>query len=309
MLKAEFCYAPPSISPLYVSNTASFSTGIQPGTTSWSFFKTAQLAPPYLNNMASMFKGDTAVRWGMPASAMLPGACKAAERALTAARMAACPCCTCAQDVTWTLSVQKTGTDTVYQGAVSGQVTISNPQNVPVTIYSVNGYVQGGPSATVSCGAPVPMTVRALAAAALQQRWQAGLCCHQHVLAFGVDAAAVHTRTQIQPCSSAMCSYVAYWPVSPTAGTYTGVADVTYSVGDTNVQGNQVGTSIFQVGTISDSVGMISTIAGNVASGQAVIQDSMAPQQFTFSGAQRCSCLCIPLCCSCTALKVRAARC
>jgi hypothetical protein len=61
MLKAEFCYAPPSISPLYVSTTAAYSTGMQPGTTAWNFYKTVALAAPYTNNMASMFRGDQAV--------------------------------------------------------------------------------------------------------------------------------------------------------------------------------------------------------------------------------------------------------
>jgi hypothetical protein len=61
MLKAEFCYAPPNISPLYVSKTATYSTGMQPGTAAWSFFKTVALAPPFTNNVAAMFKGDSAV--------------------------------------------------------------------------------------------------------------------------------------------------------------------------------------------------------------------------------------------------------
>jgi len=55
--------------------------------------------------------------------------------------------------------VHKTGMDTVYQGAVSGQVVISNPQNLPVTVYAIHAYVQGGPTATVSCGSPVPFQV------------------------------------------------------------------------------------------------------------------------------------------------------
>lgn len=59
--KVEFCYAPPSISPLYVSKTAAYSTGMQPGSASWNFFKTAQLAAPFTNNIASLFRGDTAV--------------------------------------------------------------------------------------------------------------------------------------------------------------------------------------------------------------------------------------------------------
>lgn len=68
-------------------------------------------------------------------------------------------CIICLQDATWTLNVQKTGTDTVYQGAVNGQITITNPQNVPVTVYNINDYVQGGPQSTVSCGSPVPFQV------------------------------------------------------------------------------------------------------------------------------------------------------
>lgn len=65
----------------------------------------------------------------------------------------------CLQDVTWNLQVHKTGTDTIYQGAVTGQVTITNPQATPVTVYSINDYVQGGPSATVSCGTQLPFQV------------------------------------------------------------------------------------------------------------------------------------------------------
>lgn len=68
-------------------------------------------------------------------------------------------CVSVLQDVTWNLQVQKTGTDTVYQGAVTGQVTITNPQATPVTVYNINDYVQGGPSATVSCGTQLPFQV------------------------------------------------------------------------------------------------------------------------------------------------------
>jgi hypothetical protein len=89
---------------------------------------------------------------------------------------------------------------------------------------------------------------------------------------------------QIPPCSSSACNTVGYWPAAPAAGAYTAVADVTYSVGDTGIQGNQVGTAIFQAGQISAAVGMMSTAAGTIASGAAVVQDAMAPQQYTFSG-------------------------
>lgn len=66
----------------------------------------------------------------------------------------------CVQDVTWSLNVQKSGVDTMYQGAVTGQITVTNPQAVPVTVHAVNAYVQGGPSGTVSCGANYPIQVR-----------------------------------------------------------------------------------------------------------------------------------------------------
>ncbi|KAF6262980.1 hypothetical protein COO60DRAFT_530512 [Scenedesmus sp. NREL 46B-D3] len=212
MLKAEFCYAPPNISPLYVSKSATYSTGMQPGTAAWSFFKTVALAPPFTNNVAAMFKGDSA-------------------------------------DATWTLNVQKTGTDTVYQGAVNGQITITNPQNAPVTVYNINDYVQGGPQSTVSCGSPVPF--------------------------------------QLQPCSSTVCNYVGYWPAAPAPGSYTNLADVQYSVGDTAIMGNQVGTAIFQVDQLSAAVGTINTAAGAIPAGQAVVQDGMAPQAYGFSGTSQ----------------------
>jgi hypothetical protein len=49
--------------------------------------------------------------------------------------------------------------------------------------------------------------------------------------------------------------------------------------------GNQVGTAIFQVQSLPAAVGMISTAAGAIPSGQAVVQDGMAPQAYGFSGA------------------------
>jgi hypothetical protein len=52
---------------------------MQPGSASWSFFKTAQLAPPFTNNIASLFRGDTAV--GVRAGCLLVPALPAALRA------------------------------------------------------------------------------------------------------------------------------------------------------------------------------------------------------------------------------------
>jgi hypothetical protein len=69
------------------------------------------------------------------------------------------PAVCCVQDVTWSLNVQKSGTDTMYQGAATGQITITNPQAVPVTVQAINSYVQGGPSGTVSCGTGLPLQV------------------------------------------------------------------------------------------------------------------------------------------------------
>lgn len=90
---------------------------------------------------------------------------------------------------------------------------------------------------------------------------------------------------QIQPCSSTVCNYVGYWPAAPTPGSYTNLADVQYSVGNTAIMGNQAGTAIFQVQALSAAVGMINTAAGAIPSGQAVVQDGMAPQAYGFSGA------------------------
>lgn len=92
---------------------------------------------------------------------------------------------------------------------------------------------------------------------------------------------------QVQPCSSTVCSYIAYWPQSPAAGAYTNLADVQYSVGTSGVVGNQVGTAAFQVANVQEAVGVMNTAAGAIPSGQAVVQDAMAPQQYYFSGTSQ----------------------
>lgn len=91
---------------------------------------------------------------------------------------------------------------------------------------------------------------------------------------------------QIPPCSSSVCNYVGYWPLAPAAGTYTNLADVSYTVGDSGAVGNQVGTAAFQVGTISPAVGVLNTPNGlQIPAGQALVQDAMAPQQYFFSSS------------------------
>jgi len=91
---------------------------------------------------------------------------------------------------------------------------------------------------------------------------------------------------QIPPCSSSVCNYVGYWPLAPAAGTYTNLADVSYSVGDTGAVGNQVGTASFQVGNISPAIGMLNAPNGQqIPAGQALVQDSMAPQLYFFSAS------------------------
>lgn len=230
------------------------------------------------------------------------------------------------QDVTWNLQVQKTGTDTVYQGAVTGQVTITNPQATPVTVYNINSYVQGGPSATVSCGTQLPFQVCLHGCCLVFSRhscssvdkhcsscssWLVGHALMDlllFLLCFAVmrTAPAIpHLRLtllclpgclccspcllshlQIPPCSSSVCNYVGYWPLAPAAGSYTGLADVSYTVGDAGAIGNQVGTAAFQVGTLSPAVGVLNTANGlQVPSGQALVQDAMAPQQYFFSAS------------------------
>lgn len=91
---------------------------------------------------------------------------------------------------------------------------------------------------------------------------------------------------QIPPCSSSVCNYVGYWPLAPAAGTYTNLADVSYTVGDSGAVGNQVGTTAFQVGTISPAIGVLNTPNGlQVPAGQALLVDPMAPQQYFFSSS------------------------
>ena len=119
--KAEFCYSP-TISEISVSKTAVYSTGMQPGTSTWAFSKSVDLAPPYTNNRAVMFNGDTV-------------------------------------DATWTLSANKWGTDVNYQGVVTGTISINNPTPAVITVNSIIDQITGGPAATVSCPVGTPFTV------------------------------------------------------------------------------------------------------------------------------------------------------
>ena len=128
--KAEFCYAP-SMSEISVSKTAIYATGMQPGTASWTFAKSVELAPPYTNNRATMFNGDSV-------------------------------------DATWTLAAQKVGADVSYQGVVSGTITINNPTPAVVTVTSIIDQVTGGPAATVTCPVGTPFTVPACSFATCQ---------------------------------------------------------------------------------------------------------------------------------------------
>lgn len=83
-----------------------------------------------------------------------------------------------------------------------------------------------------------------------------------------------------------MCSYVGYWPLAPAAGTYTNLADVSYTVGDAAAIGNQVGTASFQVGNISPALGVLNAPNGQqIPAGQALVQDAQAPQMYFFSSS------------------------
>ena len=121
-VKAEFCYSP-TLSEISVTKSAIYSTGMQPGTASWSFSKSVALSPPYADGRAVMFNGDSA-------------------------------------DATWTLTARKSGTDVNYQGVVSGTITINNPTPSPISVTSVVNKVNGGPVATVACPSGTPLTVQ-----------------------------------------------------------------------------------------------------------------------------------------------------
>jgi len=128
--KVEFCYSP-TISEISVSKTAVYSTGMMPGTTSWSFAKSVELAPPYNANRATMFNGDTV-------------------------------------DATWTLAALKMGSDVNYQGVVSGTITINNPTPAVITVNSIVDQITNGPAATVTCPVGTPFTVPACSFATCQ---------------------------------------------------------------------------------------------------------------------------------------------
>jgi hypothetical protein len=104
---------------------------MKPGTASWTFSKSVELAGPYSNNRVVMFNGDSV-------------------------------------DATYTLSARKMGTDVNYQGVVAGTITITNPTGAAVTVNSVVDQVQGGPTATVACPRGVPFTVSPCASVTCQ---------------------------------------------------------------------------------------------------------------------------------------------
>ncbi|GBF87295.1 hypothetical protein Rsub_00006 [Raphidocelis subcapitata] len=122
-MRAEFCYAP-GAGEVGVTQTAVYSTGMQPGSATWSFSKSVQLAAPYSTSRAVMFNGDSV-------------------------------------DATWTLSAQKTGSDVSYQGVVSGSISINNPTPGPLSVTSVVNQIPGGPTATVACPSGLPFYVPA----------------------------------------------------------------------------------------------------------------------------------------------------
>ncbi len=68
-------------------------------------------------------------------------------------------CTVCMQDVAWTLSVTKTGTDTTYQSMVTGQVMLSNNQQQPLAVYRITAGILAGQVAQVICGTPPPFRV------------------------------------------------------------------------------------------------------------------------------------------------------
>jgi hypothetical protein len=117
----EYCYAGNQGS-VAVTKSAVYSTGMKPGTASWTFSKSVELAGPYSSSRVVMFNGD-------------------------------------AVDATYTLSARKMGTDVNYQGVVSGTISISNPSGAPVVVNSVTDQIVGGPTATVACPRGVPFTV------------------------------------------------------------------------------------------------------------------------------------------------------
>jgi hypothetical protein len=128
--KVEFCYAP-TLSEISVSKSAIYATGMQPGTTAWSFAKSVALPAPYNDGRAVMFNGDSV-------------------------------------DATWTLQANKYGADVNYQGVVSGTITINNPTPAVITVNSIIDQITGGPAATVTCPVGTPFTVPACSFATCQ---------------------------------------------------------------------------------------------------------------------------------------------
>jgi hypothetical protein len=122
--RVELCYAPAS-SDVSVTSSAVYSTGMQPGSASWTFAKSVQLPAAYSDNRVVMFNGDSV-------------------------------------DATWSLVAHKAGTDVNYQGVVSGTISVNNPTRGTITVNQITSQVtNGGPIATVACPVGVPFSIPA----------------------------------------------------------------------------------------------------------------------------------------------------
>lgn len=65
----------------------------------------------------------------------------------------------CVQEAAWQLTASKAGEEARYQSVVTGTVSITNSNPVPVTVFGVLTAVNRGPSAITSCGPSVPFQV------------------------------------------------------------------------------------------------------------------------------------------------------
>eukprot|EP00775_Hariotina_reticulata_P008484 gene8484-8666_t len=205
----ELCFGPGSGPPLVVTQTASYSPGMTPGTVNWSFKKSVQLPAVYDKGVVNMFTGDSA-------------------------------------DAAWTLAVTKSGTDTTFQGFVTGQITLSNNQQVPIAIYGITNSITNGPTATVTCGAALPFRMPA--------------------------------------CASTVCKYVVQYPETPSPGTYTLSATVNFQSEGAAALAATSSSAAVQVGARPDD-GSLSSSMGNIPAGQAVVTDTSLPgQSFKYQG-------------------------
>jgi hypothetical protein len=71
----ELCLAPAAAGTLQVSQTASYSPGLTPGSVGWQLTKSVQLPPAFTDGTVHMFQGDTVVSEGT-ASSCTPRACR-----------------------------------------------------------------------------------------------------------------------------------------------------------------------------------------------------------------------------------------